>query len=313
LLAAAELAPELDVPTGGARALADFAAGISALAELARAATVEEVLREAVRSFGFVAALESEEDGAERIANLTELLAAAAAFDPAEVEDGVPDATDLELYLQTASLRTDLDEVDDSESAVTLMTLHNAKGLEYPVVFVVGLEEGLFPLSRSMETDEGLEEERRLFYVGITRAEDELFLSHADRRWRYGNESGSAPSSFLGELPDSCTECRRLGRRTRVGSMRRRPSNRGLSFGWQRDAQASKTAATGRDAGLRYDFSDSQEDLRIEAGVTVLHPEFGQGRILSVSGQGRQTKAEIDFGSAGTRKVMVAYAGLRPA
>ncbi|MDH3428300.1 MAG: UvrD-helicase domain-containing protein, partial [Gemmatimonadota bacterium] len=221
LLAAAEHAPDLDVPTAGARALVDFAAGISALSELARDATAEEVLREAIRSFGFVAALEAEEDGSDRIANLTELLAAAAAFDPREVEDGAAGATDLELYLQTASLRTDLDELDDSESAVTLMTLHNAKGLEYPVVFVVGLEDGLFPLSRSMETAEGLEEERRLFYVGITRAEDELFLSHADRRWRYGTESRSAPSSFLSELPDAATEYRRLGRRARVDTPRR--------------------------------------------------------------------------------------------
>ncbi len=313
LLAAAERATELDVPTGGARALTDFAAGISALAELARDTTAEEVLREAIRSFGFVAALEAEEDGTDRIANLTELLAAAAAFDPTEVEDGAADATDLELYLQTAALRTDLDEVDESESAVTLMTLHNAKGLEYPVVFVVGLEDGLFPLARSMETDEGLEEERRLFYVGITRAEDELFLSHADRRWRYGSESRSSPSSFLAELPDSSTEYRRLGRLARAGSPRRQPSRSGVSFSWQRDSRPGRHRAPDNDdAGLRYDFADSQEDLRIEAGVTVLHPEFGRGRILTVTGHGRQTKAEIDFESGGTRKVMVAYAGLRP-
>jgi len=313
LLAAAEQAADLSVPTGGARALTDFAAGISALSELARDATAEEALREAIRSFGFVAALEAEEDGSDRIANLTELLAAAAAFDPMDVEDGAGDATDLELYLQTAALHTDLDEVDESEAAVTLMTLHNAKGLEYPVVFVVGLEDGLFPLARSMETDEGLEEERRLFYVGITRAEDELFLSHADRRWRYGNESRSSPSSFLSELPDSSTEYRRLGRLARASSNRQRPARSGVSFGWQRDARPRQSAVPDNDeAGLRYDFADSQEDLRIEAGVTVLHPQFGRGRILTVTGHGRQTKAEIDFGSGGTRKVMVAYAGLRP-
>jgi len=305
LLEAAERAVELDLPSAGARALSDFAAGISALSELARDATAEEVLREAIRSFGFVAALEDEEDGADRIANLTELLAAAAAFNPAEVEDGVEDATDLELYLQSAALRTDLDDVDDSESAVTLMTLHSAKGLEFPVVFIVGLEDGLFPLARSMETDEGMEEERRLFYVGITRAEDEAFLSHADRRWRYGNESRSAPSSFLSELPDGSVEFRRAGRRIRLDSAPQRPAPTRQSFGWQRKA--------GDDAGVSYDYSESQENLRIEVGASVLHPEFGAGEIITVSGHGRQTKAEINFGTEGTRKVMVAYAGLRPA
>ena len=310
LLEAAERALELDLPRAGARALVDFAAGISALAELSRESTAEEVLREAIRSFGFVAALEAEDEGADRIANLTELLAAAAAFDPSEVEDGSADATDLELYLQTAALRTDLDDLDEAESAVTLMTLHNAKGLEYPVVFVVGLEEGLFPLARSMESDEGLEEERRLFYVGVTRAEDELFLSHADRRWRYGSESRSSASSFLSELPAESIEYRRFGRR---GPVRSTPSTGGLSFGWQRSPVARQASTKrGTEPGLRYDFADSQEDLRIEAGVTVLHPEFGLGEIVAVSGHGRQTKAEIDFGAEGRRKVLVAYAGLRP-
>lgn len=346
LLATAERAREIDsLPTAGARALEDFAAGISALSELAREATAEEVLREAIRSFGFVAALEQEEDGADRIANLTELMAAAAAFDPSEVEDGAPDATDLELYLQSTMLRTDLDEVDLGEESVTLMTLHNAKGLEYPVVFVVGLEEGLFPLARSMESDEELEEERRLFYVGVTRARDELFLTHADRRWRYGNESASSPSSFLAELPEGPVEHRRAGGsggyrgrrsgRRRAGRDRGRPSGApgsgrrsssgrsvpssdfgGRRFDWQRSGAAAEAdngvAAAESDEKLRYDYSDSQEELRIEVGASVLHPEFGRGEILKVSGEGRRTKAEIDFGASGTRKVMVAYAGLRP-
>jgi len=358
LMAAAERARDIEeLPTAGARALEDFAAGISALTELARDATAEEVLREAIRSFGFVAALEAEDDGADRIANLTELLAAAAAFDPAEVEDGAEDATDLELYLQSTMLRTDLDEVDLAGDAVTLMTLHNAKGLEYPVVFVVGLEDGLFPLARSLESDAELEEERRLFYVGVTRAQDELFLLHADRRWRYGSESASSPSSFLAELPEGPVEFEAVGRgglqrparSGRSGGYRgrggrnssrdssARPSRRGSGgsadlgggfaasevgrrkFDWHRPgstAGASTDAGAGRGAGedadLRYDYSDSQEDLRIEVGVSVLHPEFGRGEILRVSGEGRRTKAEIDFGSSGTRKVMVAYAGLRP-
>lgn len=303
LLAAADQAPDLDLPSAGARALHEFAAGISALTELARQSTAEEVLREAIRTFGFVAALEDEEDGADRIANLTELLAAAAAFNPADVEDAAAAETDLELYLQSAALRTDLDDIDETESALTLMTLHSAKGLEFPVVFIVGLEDGLFPLARSTETDEEMEEERRLFYVGITRAEDEALLSHANRRWRYGNESRSAPSLFLSELPEGSIEHRRLGRRKRMDPVQRRPAAAGASFAWQRSSGP----------GMRYDFSESQEDLRIEVGASVVHPEFGEGEIIAVVGHGRQTKVEINFGLEGTRKVMVAYAGLRPA
>ena len=343
LLEAAERARDLEgLPTAGARALEDFAAGIASLGELARDATAEEVLRAAIRSFGFVAALEAEEDGPDRIANLTELMAAAAAFDPAEAEDGSDDATDLELYLQTTALRTDIDEVDLAGQAVTLMTLHNAKGLEYPVVFVVGLEEGLFPLARSLESDEELEEERRLFYVGVTRARDDLFLMHADRRWRYGSESASAPSSFLAELPEGPVKFERAawsgagrsswrrrsggGRGSAAGGSRSTGGAREAGgfgaretgsrrYDWHRPGAAAAgtpSAAGAPDAGLTYDYSESQEDLRLEVGASVLHPEFGRGEILRVSGEGRRTKAEIDFGASGTRKVMVAYAGLRP-
>jgi DNA helicase-2/ATP-dependent DNA helicase PcrA len=313
LLDAAELAPDIPgIPPAGANALRDFAAGISALAELAAGEDTEEVIRECIRSFGLVQALESEEDGADRIANLTELLAAASAFDPTEIEDGADDATDLELYLQSAALRSDIDDYNERAPGVTLMTLHNAKGLEFPVVYVVGLEDGLFPLSRSMETTEELEEERRLFYVGVTRAEDRLTLTYAQRRWRYGNEQRSAPSQFLAELPDG--PVRRHWSAAGRPQARRPPilqDDDSAAWSWKRSI--SRQSAVPKDKEIRYDFSDSQEELRIQAGARVVHPEFGEGEIVSVSGRGTGVKAEIDFGEAGVRKVMVVHAGLRPA
>ncbi len=336
LLAAAERALEIPgLPPAGARALVDFAAGISALAEMARDATAEEVIRECIRSFGFVPVLEAEEDGADRIANVTELLAAAAALDPAEVEDATADATDLELYLQSAALRTDIDDYAEDEPGVTLMTLHNAKGLEFPVVFVVGLEEGLFPLSRAMETREELEEERRLFYVGVTRARDRLFLSHADRRWRYGGETRAEASSFLSELPDR--NIRYVSPPPGAGSggsRRRSPRSAGewgreeggassvpagsswtepgaMPFAWHRSTTRAGSASS-RD-GLTYDYADSQEVLRLEAGARVVHPRFGEGLILAVSGDGRLARADIEFEDGFRRKIMVRHAGLRPA
>ncbi len=342
LLAGAETARSLDgLPPAGARALEDFAAGISALAELAREGTAEEVIRECIRSFGMIPALETEEDGADRIANVTELLAAAASFDPANVEDATAGSTELELYLQSAALHADIDDYDDTEPGVTLMTLHNAKGLEFPVVFLVGMEEGLFPLARAMESREELEEERRLFYVGVTRAQDRLFVTHTDRRWRHGSEMRADPSSFLSELPEGPVQYRSItarsgGPASRGGRARGRarsgptggeaggfgdPSRSvsqgggwteggGSSFGWHR---GGKRQSHSGGQGLRYDYADSQEDLRLEAGAGVVHPRFGGGRILSVSGEGRLTRAEIEFEDGVCRKVMVAHAGLRPA
>ena len=342
LLGAAEMATALEgLPPAGSRSLEDFAAGVSALAELARESTAEEVIRECIRSFGMVPALETEEDGADRIANVTELLAAAAAFDPAEVEDALEESTDLELYLQSAALHSDIDDYDDREAGVTLMTLHNAKGLEFPVVFLVGMEDGLFPLARAMESREELEEERRLFYVGVTRAEDRLFITHADRRWRYGSEMRADPSSFLSELPEGPVQQRSMvslpmgrsqrragGRRKAQGSPRSpdpggfgdpsRSASRGTgwsggdgaSFDWHRGGRRASQGEA--DGPLRYDYSDSQEELRLEAGASVVHPRFGGGRILSITGEGRMTRAEIEFIDGVRRKVMIAHAGLRP-
>ena len=313
LLAAAELAPDIPgIPPAGASALRNFAAGISALSELAAGADAEEVIRECIRSFGLVQALDSEEDGADRIANLTELLAAASAFDSGEVEDGAADATETELYLQSAALRADIDDYNERAPGVTLMTLHNAKGLEFPVVFVVGLEDGLFPLSRAMETTEELEEERRLFYVGITRAEDRLALTYAQRRWRYGNEQRSAPSQFLAELPDGPVS-RHWSAATKPRPRRAHVLQDNDSTKWSWKRSIARQSAAPADKEIRYDFSDSQEELRIQAGARVVHPEFGEGEIVSVSGRGTGVKAEIDFGEAGVRKVMVVHAGLRPA
>ncbi|MFQ5747310.1 MAG: ATP-dependent helicase [Gemmatimonadota bacterium] len=303
------------MPPAGARALAEFAAGIAALRELASTGSAEDVVRECIRSFGVVAALETEEDGADRIANVTELLAAAAAFDPAEVEDPDAGATELALYLQSAALRTDIDDYEDEAAGVTLMTLHNAKGLEFPVVFVTGLEDGLFPLSRSLDSEADLEEERRLFYVGVTRAQDTLFLTHARRRWRYGSEGAAEPSRFLEELPEEGVERIVAGRPFRGRGPRRervpawRPPGPTPAFAWRRRSGAG-SPETG---GIRYDYTDSQVPLEIQVGARVVHPRFGEGEIVAVSGRGRATRAEIEFENGGRKKVAVAHAGLRPA
>jgi DNA helicase-2/ATP-dependent DNA helicase PcrA len=174
-----------------------------------------------------------------------------------------------------------------------------------------------------MESDEELEEERRLFYVGVTRAEDRLSITYAQSRWRYGSEQRAAPSQFLAELPDGPVQRHWTASSGSTGRRARRIGRAGNHFpdstpdlstgewGWRRPQPAPRQATA--TSGVRYDYSDSQEELRLESGARVVHPEFGEGEIVSLSGRGSGVKAEIDFGEAGVRKVMVAHAGLRPA
>ncbi len=343
LLGAAARATEVEeLPTAGARSLEEFAGGIRELHEAGREATAEEVIRRCIGRFGLLSALESEEDGEDRIANVTELVAAAAEFDAADAEEAPEEATELGLYLQTVSLLGDRDQAEEGPG-VTLMTLHNAKGLEFPVVFVGGVEEGLFPLSRALEGGEGIEEERRLFYVGVTRARDRLYLTHADRRWRAGSQSQAGPSRFLEEIPDGPVERRRGGALARNGRSgggspsagRRGRSRRGSGgdgaggsrFSWRRggspgrgaggegsEAAGSGSAGLGSDDGeATYDYGDSQVPLELEPGGRVVHPRFGEGTILATSGDGRSLKLTVDFDAAGEKKVMAAFADLRPA
>ncbi|MFQ5679448.1 MAG: ATP-dependent helicase [Gemmatimonadota bacterium] len=329
------------VPPSGGRGLESFAEGIRELRAGHRELSARAVTEECIARFELSAALEAEEKGQDRLANVTELVAAAAAFDrweAGEGDEGDGEASDLQLFLQSISLRSEIDEVDLDAEAVVLMTLHNAKGLEFPVVFIGGLEEGLFPLARAGESEEELEEERRLFYVGVTRARERLYLTHTDRRWRAGMASRSAPSSFLGELPEGPVRWRYVGggsrgpaagiERVRAG-LRSDPVTRapaewgagaapGAGYAWRHEmaAGSSPGSAAERPAAegeLRYDYADSQLPLVLTPGARIIHPRFGAGRIVAVSGEGRRTKAEIDFEDVGRKKVVVAHAGLRPA
>ncbi len=334
LLEAAERAEEIpDLPSRGASSLAEFADEVRELHRLQREAPAEDVVREAIDRFGVREALASEDDGEERIENVDELVAGVAEFDPDEVAEGAAEgASELELFLQHVALLSDIDR-HDAAGTVSLMTLHNAKGLEFPVVFVGGVERGLFPLGRAEDSREEYEEERRLFYVGVTRAMDRLFLTHARRRWRAGSGSDMAPSPFLDEIPDGPVRRRTAGSRlsgrggpadggggSGDGAGRPAGTSSGSDFPWRRGGGDGSGDGAGPDDGdgaagdaITYDYGDSQERLSLEPGERVVHPRFGSGTVSAVSGSGRSTKAEIDFDDAGTKKVMVAHADLRPA
>ncbi|HEY0971146.1 MAG TPA: UvrD-helicase domain-containing protein [Gemmatimonadales bacterium] len=192
-------------------ALAEFAALLRDFREKARDAAVDEILRDLVDTIRYEDHLRAEgPEGRERIDNVRELIAGAA--ETVADEGGEVGLTPLDHFLQRATLVAGIDGLDQNADAIVMMTMHNAKGLEFPVVFVTGLEDGLFPLARAYDDPAMLEEERRLFYVGITRAETKLFLTYAEQRRRNGELLPSRPSSFLAALPKELLDTRLTAR-----------------------------------------------------------------------------------------------------
>ncbi len=300
--------------------LAQFHQLVTGLRELARDASVDEILTRLVVSIGYEAHLRSEgPEGEERLENVRELITGAA--ETVIDEGGEVGLTPLDHFLQQASLVAGADALDKNAEAVTLMTLHNAKGLEFPVVFLTGLEEGLFPLARAMENPSQLEEERRLFYVGVTRAEDVLYVTHARSRRRNGELMQSLPSSFVRGLPRTLYTDR--------ATIRLRGSGRGAADFASRDWRSS-SRDTDFDEAVRLTPSarrpgipvarrsptpaedESQDSPSFRKGERVAHKLFGEGTIADVSGAGREAKVTVDFDDeeVGRKRLVIAFAGL---
>jgi DNA helicase II / ATP-dependent DNA helicase PcrA len=193
---------------------------------------------------------------------------------------------------------------------VTLMSLHNAKGLEFPFVFISGMEDGLFPLARAYEEPDQLEEERRLFYVGITRARQKLYLTHARTRRRAGEVLPCKPSSFLVPIPDELVEMRTTPAATARGGYGRwdRGFGGGSSYSPRRERQRE---VEDEPRGLVVEYDDPQEMPRFVKGEVVRHPQFGRGTIRELSGFGRDLKAAIEFQSVGRKTILLRYANLQ--
>ena len=300
-LLAASVRPDLvaSLRPAARTALAEFAALIGRLGEAARESAVDEVLRDLIDAVRYGDHLRAEPDVQDRLDNVRELVASAAEV---VVDDGGEvGLTPLDHFLQRSTLVTGVDALDPNADAVTMMTMHNAKGLEFPVVFIAGMEDGLFPLARAFDDPAMLEEERRLFYVGITRAEQKLYITHARSRRRNGEQMPSIPSSFLGSIPAGMLEERSTLKLRATGrsvmphqsAAVRRPGSR-VSFGADTEVEASQDAP------------------RFVKGERVRHARFGSGTISELSGVGRDTKVTVDFDdeSVGRKRLVVAYAGL---
>ncbi|NLG61988.1 MAG: UvrD-helicase domain-containing protein [Candidatus Cloacimonetes bacterium] len=325
-LEAALRAHEIDAVRGAASsALVAFGEMIQRFTAMAKHVGVGELVEKLLDELRLQDALLDEgPEGEERWENVRELVAGAHEFDARpgveddlEPEDEQADATPLDLFLQKVSLLTDVDRADASADAVTLMTLHNAKGLEYPFVFISGLEEGLFPLSRAYDDPDTLEEERRLFYVGITRAERKAYFTHARMRRRGGSFEPSIPSSFLDAIPAGLIEERpteavaRIRRQMQGGYRRRSAPGRGVGSLGYRDRDRGPRFDDDDGTGVVIDYSEAQDAPRFVKGERVRHPHFGRGIIRELSGFGADLKAVIDFERAGRKKVVLRFANLQ--
>ncbi|HYN92998.1 MAG TPA: DNA helicase PcrA [Pilimelia sp.] len=304
------------ISTRAANAITEFVALLDEAREVATAAPPEEVLEALLRGSGYLAELEESLDpqDAGRVENLQELVSVAREYTEraealAEAADGDGGAT-LAGFLEQVALVADADQVpsDDPEHAgvVTLMTLHTAKGLEFPVVFLTGLEDGVFPHMRSLGDNSELEEERRLAYVGITRARQRLFLSRAVTRGAWGQPQYYPASRFVAELPEELVHWERLeGAHTswssgggvggRAAAAERAAAGRaGFTGGTPRAARLAERL--GVDAARLATASDLPPVPSVSTGDRVNHQRYGLGRVLAVDGHGPRARAQIDFG-----------------
>jgi DNA helicase-2/ATP-dependent DNA helicase PcrA len=219
------------------------------------------------------------EKGETRVENLLELVSAARSFEPDPAQEMSP----LDEFLSHAALEAGEGQADAWEDCVQLMTMHSAKGLEFPLVFLSGMEDGLFPHQRSLNDPNGLEEERRLCYVGITRARQALYITYAEQRRLHGMDNYSQPSRFIAEVPDEHVE--EVRPRVQVSRPLRSPAR-------QRSA------------------SSPQPEFGIRLGQRVRHGKFGDGVILNCEGQGAHARVEVNFENAGTKWLVLSYANL---
>ena len=266
------------------------------------AATLEAVLQ----ATGYRAELESERsvEADSRLENLAELIGFARSFEEDAAEEGRP--AGISDFLETVSLVADSDDLDPDESSVVLMTLHTAKGLEFDGVFMIGLEDGVFPHLRSLGEPAELEEERRLCYVGITRARRRLHLSHAWSRMLFGSTQYNPPSRFLKEVPAHLTDVIEGSRSSRRGS------TFGSGGGDYRSGRDRIIDAASRPSPTPARTSGA-ERLGIRVGDDVVHAKWGEGVVLDIVGTGDKAEAKVRFPSVGEKILLLSWAPLKKA
>lgn len=283
------------VPARAAQAINEFTAMISALSVLVEAKTRPSVVVEAaLEQSGLLKELVDSTDPQDevRVENLKELVAVSMEYEERPFEElGEDEEISLAGFLEKVSLVADADEIpegDDHGGVVTMMTLHTAKGLEFPTVFLTGMEDGIFPHSRTLGEKDEIEEERRLAYVGLTRARQRLYISRAEYRSTWGAPNYNPPSRFLDEIPEEVIEWRNQSRTSVSPSLVKRT----------RTATTPPPRATGKKSVA----------MELAVGERVSHDTFGLGTVVAVAGAGDKAEATINFGQYGEKRLLLRYA-----
>ena len=293
---------------------------------------ISELIKQTLKKSGYTKALENENtiEAENRIENLDEFLTVAIEFEEQEAENT------LSAFLEGITLSSDIDNLEDDEEYVTLMTLHSAKGLEFPVVFLVGMEEGIFPGYKSISEPTELEEERRLCYVGITRAKDHLFLTCSKQRTIFGSTSYNPVSRFLGEIPDDLLD----GYEEAFGETSNKEEmfqdskyswtygskNNGNIKSYKITESKEPVAATSKTGNTNNQFlfrtaesflnnlaskkATTQDLSKYKAGLRIFHKKFGEGTISKVEPEGEDLKVDINFDKVGHKRLMAKFANL---
>ena len=306
-----------DFNMGTVNKVRDFVAMIKSFQSLQFKMNAFELAKHVSNAIGLVKVLKEDDspEGISRVENIEELLNAISEFSDRQVDENTGEAArvDLVKFMEDVALLTDneMKRKDGDEDCVSLMTIHSAKGLEFPYVYVVGLEENLFPGTLSLNTRAELEEERRLFYVAVTRAMTKLTLSYAELRYRYGDLMRCEPSRFIDEIDTSLIEhTKKVSFRgtTSRGTMPEKPQH-----GFK------PISTTGRSTPTHYTSNGTQPASDFEAsdpallreGMRVQHLNFGKGTVITIEGAGANKKASVAFDGVGTKQLMLRFARLK--
>ena len=269
---------------------------------------ISELIQKILKDTGYLKTLEDEntDETKNRIANLEEFLNVAIEFEEESAENT------LNEFLEGITLSSDLDNIEETDESVTLMTLHSAKGLEFPVVFLVGMEEGVFPGYKSIGEDKEIEEERRLCYVGITRAKERLFLTRSKQRTTFGSTTYNQPSRFLKEIPanmldgyEEAIEGKTTYEKESLGE-----SGYTWSYGSKSQSNMFRTAESFLNSLKKQPQNQVVNFSQYQAGVKVYHKKFGEGIINYVEPEGDDLKVDINFDKFGHKRLMAKFANL---
>ncbi len=307
--ATASVFPELKRAASG---LVKFTGIIARLTETGKEEGVFALTEKVLDETGIKKELEEEDtiESRTRLENISELLSVAKEFETAAVAEGRENS--LEEFLAGVSLVADIDQMDENPDYTALMTIHSAKGLEFPAVFIAGAEEGVFPGCRTSFEEALMEEERRLCYVGMTRAQKKLYMTNAKQRLLFGNTTYNRPSRFINEIPEDLI--RWYGSGNATGNMCGSDRNK-MTEGKNLTGQAGQVGAGYQWNRKAEDFlkqiNDAADTSQLKPGDCVEHRKFGQGTIRAITGGGSEMMIEINFKGSGMKRLMAAFANLK--